>query len=132
MKPSFVLEAEFGYTFEAGITPEGEVAEPGDISAFLDSVVDHLDKLDTQDVSLVLDAATAVFWVSILIPSQEEESIETVVGKGMGLLRTAFHACNANTQSWPTVKEAFKGVRVTPARVIAAEDPDGSKALTLA
>lgn len=110
---SYVLEASFSYTFSDDETP--------DISSFLDQVVDHLqDDLGVGDVTVVLDKGVSEFSMSLLIPSYDQESIETVVGKGMGLLRTAFHKCEAHTPGWPTVHEALLGVKVTPA-VIAGQ-----------
>lgn len=112
--PHFVLEADFSYTYDEG--------EEGDIESFLDQTVTHLeDELGADDVTLVLDKADSTFSISLLVPSHKAESIETVVGKGMGLLRTSFHACNAGTPNWPTPREALLSVRVTFAPLIDQE-----------
>lgn len=111
--PLFAVEADFSYKFAAA---------DGDIVAFMDTVVDHLtEALHAEDVFVVLDEDRATFALHTLVPSYEGESVETIVGKGMGLFRTAFHACNASTPNWPKA-HATGGVRVTPIEADAAVD----------
>ena len=103
--PLFAVEADFSYTFDD---------DGGDIVAFMDTVVDHLvEALGADDVFVVLNEDVQTFSISTLVPSYEGESVETIVGKGMGLFRTAFHACDAVTPNWPA-PHATGGVRVTP------------------
>lgn len=110
--PLFAVEADFNYKFDG---------DGGDIVAFMDTVVDHLtEALEAKDVFVILDEDAQTFTLSSLVTSYEGESVETIVGKGMGLFRTAFHACNASTPNWSP--HATGGVRVTPvAAVVAGE-----------
>lgn len=107
----YTLDAKFSYT----------LGDDDDIVVFLDDVVQHLEDLGVDDVIVALDSADQVFTVSQLIGSTTGESVETVVGKGLGALRTAFHACNGGTNGWPTIKEAFLGVNVEPATLLVDE-----------
>lgn len=103
--PLYAVEADFTYSFDG---------EGGDIVAFMDSVVDHINEsLDADDVFVVLNEDNQSFTISCVVTSPDGESIETVVGKGMGLFRTAFHACNGSTPDWPTLNEALRSVRAT-------------------
>ena len=107
----FSLDAAFSYTLVEG---EDSIVE------FLDAVSDHLDELGAADVLIVADEDAQTFTISQLVASHDGESIETVVGKGMGLLRTAFHACQGTTSGWPTSREALVSVRVTQTALIGA------------
>ncbi|MDQ1745785.1 MAG: hypothetical protein QOD07_48 [Frankiaceae bacterium] len=116
--PYWLLEADFSYTMTES---DGEHTGYDDITQFLDAVVTHLeDALAVEDVTLVLDEEGQAFSVSLLVTSPAEESIETVVGKGMGLLRTAFHACDGHTPGWPGLKQMLMGVKVSQAKLAAA------------
>lgn len=104
----YALEAHFGYmlTGEESIVP------------FLDAVTEHLRELGVEDVFVVSDETEREFTTSQLVTSNAGESIETVVGKGMGALRAAFHACQGQTPDWPMPKEALLSVSVSPVRVV--------------
>lgn len=105
---AFVIDARFSYT------PKAEEAP---ISDFLDLVMEHLDELGARDVFIALDQDRREFTLSHVVISNAGESIETVVGKGMGVLRTAFHACEGDTPSWPKFPEVLLYVGVTPAQL---------------
>lgn len=106
MTNNYVLDAKFSFTFEG----EGEP----DIVGFLDHVVEHLETLGADDVFIVSDENGQTFLVSQVIASNDGETIETVVGKGMGLLRTSFHACDGSTPGWPTAEQALLSVHIAP------------------
>jgi hypothetical protein len=112
------LEGQNNFTVEAEFTYVVDSDDPMVVESFLDNVAEHLCELDAEDVSIILDQVAREFSVSLLIRSNEGESAETVVGKAMGLWRTAFHACNARTPEWPTtIHEALQGVRVRRVKV---------------
>lgn len=126
MSDYFTVDASFTYeleSHEAGITP------------FLDSVEQELFELGTDDVLIVADEEAQSFMVSVLVAAPVGQSIETVVGTAMGLLRTSFHACDGGTQDWPTPKDALRGVRVKHSGVDVQPsqiDGAGGRALALA
>lgn len=107
----FTLDAAFSYSFT-------EDAAENDITSALDSIVEHLeDCLGVEDVFVVCDEHARTFTVSQLVASNELDSIETVVGRGMGALRTAFHACDNHTPGWPSPQEALLSVHVSPTQI---------------
>lgn len=112
---AFVLDARFSYTVGSEEAP---------IHEFLDLVTDHLDDLGARDVLIVLDEDVKEFTLSHVVTSNAGESIETVVGKGMGVIRTAFHACEGHTPSWPKLPEVLLYVGVTPAELPASIKSD--------
>ena len=109
----YTMDVHFAYEMF-----EGE--DPGQIGDFMDGVVEHLqDALSVDDVSLILDEENRSFMVSMLTETVEGDAVETMVGKGMGALRTALHFCGGHTPDWPEINEAlrFNGVSLTPADV---------------
>jgi acid phosphatase family membrane protein YuiD len=105
--PYFTMAADFDYFV---------LNEAARLEDFFNDVAEHLAQLGAEDISIMLDENKQSFSVSLLVASQEYESIETVVGKGMGMIRTALHFCNARTPQWPTAQDAlFRGVEVRPA-----------------
>lgn len=103
--PYFTVEADFKYDIDSEAIPTEE---------FFDAVAGHLAQLGAEDIMIVLDGDSRCFSLSLLVASREHESIETVVGKGMGLMRTAFHACDARTPRWPSMDKALRSMLVTP------------------
>ena len=101
------------YTVSAEFTYQISDSESS-IQEYLDAVADHLDELNAEDVAMTLDEDTQWFSVSVLVGVYEETSPEAIVGEAIGLMRTAFHACDMSTPEWPTNREAvrFKSVRV--------------------
>ncbi len=67
---------------------------------------------------VITDEDAKTILVSLIVPGTSEEPIEDIVGRGMTLMRTAFHACNGGTPQWPTPREALLGVSVSPAEVL--------------
>lgn len=125
----WVLEAVFSYVFTEDDNDDHN--EYDNITSFLDGVVTHLENdLSYEGVTVVLNEEKSMFVCSLLVPSASEESIETVVGKGMGAIRTAFHACNGHTPGWPALKEILQGVHVTPADMGANVPHDAGRVLT--
>ena len=116
--PYYTVEADFSYD---------KFTSTEHLTQFVDDVADHLYGLDGEDISISLNRDKAELSVSLLISSHEYESIETVVGKAMGMMRTAFHACNAATPHWPTIGQDFLSVHVRPAIVVG--DADNSDAV---
>lgn len=109
----YALEAHFSYDLTGG---------DESIVPFLDAVTEHLRELGVEDVFVVSDEAAHEFTTSQLITSTAGESIETVVGKGMGALRTAFHTCQGQTPGWPATREALLSVSVSPVQVVGEVD----------
>jgi hypothetical protein len=106
-----MMEATFQYE------PFGE----DDTSAFgdfIDCAVEHLRDLNVSDVNVVLDKMVQSFTISILTEALERDSAETIIGKGMGAIRTAFHHCGVHTPNWPPVDDfIFGGVSLRPVNV---------------
>lgn len=117
----YALDARFSYT----LTPDEK-----SIVKFMDRVVAHLESLGVEDVMVVSDEDAQTFMISQLVGSSEGETIETVVGKGMGALRTAFHVCDGRTDDWPTPREALLGVEI--AQVAVANGAAPTKDLAIA
>jgi hypothetical protein len=87
----FRLEADFIFTRTDPSDPQ--------LNEFLDRVDEHLvDKLDAQDVLIVSDQDASTFTVALYT---EGTDAEAAFAAGLGTLRTAFHAENCNTASWP-------------------------------
>lgn len=118
--PYYTVASKFSYTMD-----DETDASP---SQFLDAVAQHLYELGAEDVAIFADIAAQTFMVSLIVPSPTGQTVETVVGVAMGLLRTAFHACDGATEGWPTPREAFQGVTVTPA-IMAEASPTEPRAI---
>ncbi|KAA1378314.1 hypothetical protein [Aeromicrobium fastidiosum] len=108
------------YTLEATFAYVAYESDSYTMDATLDQIVDHLLDLDARDVSLVADLgddqSDGQFALSLIVPSHPGESIETVLGRGMGTVRAAFHACEAATPGWPSLSEMLTYVSVQPSR----------------
>jgi len=89
------LEADFAFH---STTPEGLT-----LNEFLDRVDIHLvDKLHGEDVTIVSDAKSSLFTVSM---TADGESEAEAFNASLVKLRTAFHAEDASTPEWPTWTE---------------------------
>lgn len=110
----YMLEATFEYKSE----PSDEFT----MDQTLDRVVDHLYDLDAQDVSVVANCDAGEFVLSHVVNAHPGESIETVLGRGMGTVRAAFHASEAKTHGWPDVSDMLLYVSVHPSREQVAVD----------
>lgn len=88
------------YELEASFTIVATEDE-GPIVEWIDGFSEELDKLGARDVSLFVDQSTNEFTVVTVIEADADAHVEDVVGRGMGLIRTAAHARNAGTPDWP-------------------------------
>jgi hypothetical protein len=127
-KTWYTVAAEFTYSF----THDAACACDCSIEPYLESVVEHLDGLAADDVTLVVDEDAKWFSLSVLVSAYEAESIESVVGKALGLLRTAFHACDVATPGWPTNNEAVRFKSVTVDMTTLSDDADPERVLVTA
>lgn len=94
MNNVFSLEADFTYIPEPSAPP---------MEAFLDLAWQHLvEKLDVRSLDIISDHEARSFSVSQSVEAPSQESVETTIGRALGTLRTAFHACGAGTPGWPT------------------------------
>ena len=93
----YTLEADFQY-----------IVEPQDaltMEQFLDLAYEHLvSELLVADLNIISEEATRSLSVSLSVSAPSGESVETTIGRGLGTLRTAFHACGAGTPNWPTTE----------------------------
>jgi hypothetical protein len=112
MSGYFNLEAKFSY--------EAEPHDQLEMFDLLDNVVDHLYELGAHDVNVVADGE-GTFTLSLAVDNRPGEIIETVIGRGMGTVRAAFHACEASTPNWPKINEMLDSVSLTSAKAVHAE-----------
>lgn len=112
----YTLDATFDY-----VPGEGE---PTELDTMLDNVVEHLMDLDARDVNIVADTSINTFALSHVVLAHPGESIETVLGRGMGTVRAAFHACEAGTPGWPSLDKMLTYVAVTPSRELVEVEQD--------
>jgi hypothetical protein len=102
------VTADFIYVFTDPAT---------DASGFFEAIVSHLYDLDAQDVFLAIDHKAATFTLSLMVEAQEEK-MESIIAKGLGTMRSAFHACGASTPDWPTASEAMVKVEACSASIV--------------
>ena len=100
------------YTVDASFQFAATDTHAPTLEDWLDTVAEHLRKLDATDVSIVSEGSTDQFTVSLVVESAAQQ-LHYVVEDGMDVLRTAFHACEGGTPDWPTAHEALGGVRIT-------------------
>lgn len=90
----------------------------------LDQIVDHLYELGVEDLNVVADTVKSIVDISLAVPAHSGDSIETVIGKAMGMLRTAFHACDAGTPGWPSTSwEMLLTASVKPTPMLPVDAP---------
>lgn len=112
MTDYYSMEATFTYVM---VPADGDVP----IGDYIDCVVDHLqNELGVSDVQVVLDKREQSFTIGLLTSALAQDSAEAIVGRGMGALRTALHACGVHTPSWPMIDDLkFGGVSLRPVTV---------------
>ena len=98
------------YKLQASFLCKGETPDDS-MEDLLDKVDHHLaEVLGARGVHVVSDGESDTFVVSMLVEANAGDSPETVVGMGLGTIRTAFHAHDANTPGWEAAVPTFQGV----------------------